>query len=197
MRVFRIIAAISLCVFGLTACSSSTGSNVMNFDENLTSTDFNASENEATASESGSPEPVVTHLYSVEDGDKYGYVAAVSEDDQKRGKVAGDVVFFVYRGREGDKYKLDEVTADGAVIEDDECSQPCSAIKRYTYGGVKYMGFEPTSLAGAAFTDAFNGFLRPAPLPKPIAAPAEAAPNASASSDYPTDNADDSNAAEQ
>lgn len=179
MRVCLAAMAVLIC-FLVGACSSSDGQNVMNVDENLTTADFNASENDAA--DAATPEPIVSHLYAVKDGEKYGYVAAVSEDDQKRGKVAGDVMFFVYRGREGDKYKIDQVTPDGAVIEDDECSRPCSAIKRYTYGGIRYMGFEPTSLAGAAFTDAFNGFLRPAPLPKRDAARTQTQPYSGQSS---------------
>jgi hypothetical protein len=173
----------------------------MNVDENLTTTDFN--EENYSATEPTVPQPIPSHLYAVRDGDKYGYVAAVSEEDQKQGKVAGDVMFFVYRGRQGDIFKLDEVTPDGMIIEDDECSRPCSAIKRYTYSGVQYMGFEPTSLAGAAFTDAFNGFLRPAPLPHvpapasqpyystpPVAAaPSSSSPNVpdNATSQFPAD----------
>jgi hypothetical protein len=136
----------------------------MNVDENLAAADYNQ-----PLTAEPTPPPVPTHLYAVRDGDRYGYVAAVSEDDQKRGKAAGDVVFFVYRGREGDTYKMDVVTPAGEIVEDDECQRPCKAIKRYQWGGIGYIGFEPNSLIGEAYTDAFNGFLVPSPLRKQAA----------------------------
>jgi hypothetical protein len=111
--------------------------------------------------------PAPVPLYAFRERDKYGYIAAVSEDDRKRGKAAGDVVLFVYRGHDGNLYKIDSVTTDGRVTVDYECERPCAALKQYTYSGVGYIAFEPTSLIGAAFTDAFNGFLGASPLPKP------------------------------
>jgi hypothetical protein len=135
----------------------------MNVDENLTTADYNeplTPESDAAAA------PVPTHLYAIKDDDRYGYVTAVSEDDQKQGKAAGDVIFFVYRGRDRNTYKLDQVTASGVVVETTECQRPCTAIKRYRYGDVSYVGFEPTSIIGSAYTDAFNGFLQASPLPK-------------------------------
>lgn len=157
---FRVVmvGCLGLPILG---CSGNANSNTMNVDENLTATAINSETNAASAT------PLKTHLYAINDGNKYGYVAAVSEDERKRGTVAGDVVLFSYRGRDGETYKIDEVSASGAVVADYECTQPCAAIKAYTYAGVKYMGFEPTSLIGEAFTDAFNGFLNPARLPGP------------------------------
>jgi hypothetical protein len=166
MRVLQIAVSCWLSFTTLAACSSGDTSNMMNVDENLTTADYNEP---LTTDSSPAPVPAPSHLYAIKDGDKYGYVAAVSEDDQKRGKVAGDVTFFVYRGKVGDTYKIDLVTPDGQIVEDDECQRPCTAIKRYTYGGISYLGFTPDSLIGAAYTDAFNGFLVPASRPQPHA----------------------------
>src|SRR3954447_2924202 len=124
MRVFRVVAAVCFWVPAVAACTSNDGSNVMNVDENLTTTDLNDSDNTAQAP---TPEPQPTPLFNFKDGDKYGYVAAVSEVDQKKGKAAGDVVLFVYRGIEAGKYKIDQVSASGTVLENDECAHPCAA----------------------------------------------------------------------
>ena len=141
----------------------------MNVDENLTTADF-PSANVAIPTVPIAPKP--THLYEFNDGDKYGYIAAVSEEEEKRGKAAGDVVLFVYRGHDGETYKIDTVSPSGAVQADYECKRPCAVLKEYTYQGAEYIGFTPNSLIGAAFTDAFNGFLVPSPLPKPSFTPA-------------------------
>jgi hypothetical protein len=156
-----VLAASAVLLF--IGCSQSNA-DMLNVDENLTTTDMNA---DYAAQPSGPAEPKPIHLYELRDGEKYGYIAAVSEEDQKRGKAAGDVALFIYRGHDGDTYKIDAVTASGTIVVDYECKRPCNAIKQYSYGGVSYIGFTPDSLIGAAFTDAFNGYLVPAPLPKP------------------------------
>src|SRR4051812_38716123 len=95
MSAFRValLAGIFLPIIG---CSNNSNSNTMNVDENLTTTEVIAETSSAP------PIPPKVHLYAINDGDKYGYVAAVSEEDKKQGKAAGDVVLFSYRGHEGE-----------------------------------------------------------------------------------------------
>lgn len=63
----------------------------------------------------------------------YAYVAAVSEDDAKKGVAVGEVMMFAFRGKHDGVYKVSAVDEIGQSTADYECSNPCAVIKRKTY----------------------------------------------------------------
>lgn len=118
----------------------------MNVDETLTTTDVAPLRPD--------------HNYDLREGGAYGYTAAVSEEDQKKGRAAGDVLMFKYAGLSDGAYHLLLLGDDGQVIGTAECPEQCVAIKeRFTDGGAKRVAFTESSVIGAAFEDAFRGKL--------------------------------------
>ena len=108
-----------------------------------------------------------SHNYDfVEDG-SYGYVSAVSEDDRKRGVAIGNVLLFRYLGKIEGVYRIQLLSDSGQVTGYYECPRQCGAIKSYVGGAMRRIPYNPTSMVGAAFEDAFLGKLRA----KPIAIP--------------------------
>jgi hypothetical protein len=125
----------------------------MNVDENLPTTDLNATSDEAAAVPK-------THNYNDKDGNTYEYVSAVSEEDAKKGKAVGDVSLFAYRGVFDGRYRISSVDNGGRTEWYYECSNPCGVIKEYRGGQVvDRVPYNPGSVIGSAFEDAFNGFL--------------------------------------
>lgn len=154
-------ALLSLFV-ALAACSANTDSDALAnmVVENLTAENLVIENDMAGAEAAAAPEP----RYIEKDGDTYLYVAAVSEEDQKRGRVAGSIIGFRYLGKTGDVYRLQGPDASSSVHE---CTRPCRVIKSYRSGGiVTRTEFTPSSIIGAAFVDAFNGFLNAVPPPR-------------------------------
>lgn len=164
---------VSLLVLGiaLSACSAnSSTNNTMNVDENLTTTDMNATSAEAV------PVPRV-HNYQDRDGTSYEYVSAVSEEDTKKGKAVGDVSLFAFRGAHDGLYRLSAVDNDGRTQFYYECSNPCGVIKEYREGRlVERVPYNPGSVIGAAFEDAFNGFLEISTEPRVLQSATYVAP---------------------
>jgi hypothetical protein len=118
----------------------------MNVDETLTTTDV------------APPKP--DHNYDLREADAYGYTAAVSEEDQKKGRAAGDVIMFKYAGFSEGAYHLILLGDDGRAIGTAQCPEACIAIKeRFTDGSSKRIAFTESSIIGAAFQDAFRGKL--------------------------------------
>jgi hypothetical protein len=168
----QFVRVVSLLIFSAAfgGCSSnSSTSNTMNVDENLTTTDMNA-----TSAETAPPPKV--HNYQEKDGTTYEYVSAVSEEDAKKGKAVGDVLLYAFRGVFDGRYRISAVDNDGRSEWYYECSNPCGVIKQYRQGHVvDRVPYNPASVIGAAFEDAFNGFLEiskePKTLPDTYAAP--------------------------
>lgn len=109
--------------------------------------------------------PVVSHNYNFKEGDLYGYLGGISEEDQKKGIAAPPVVRFRYTGFWGGAHHLQLVDDNGAVIDTEECQVPCVAIKETGANGVRRIGYSTDSIVGAAFEDAMNGRLRGSPAP--------------------------------
>ncbi|MEO8454222.1 MAG: hypothetical protein ABI454_03615 [Sphingomicrobium sp.] len=127
----------------------------MNVDENLTTTDLPAN-----------PQPVATHNYNFSEGELYGYLGAISDDDRKKGIAAPSVIRFRYTGFWDGAQHLEVVDDNGTTAELDECSVPCVAIKATSYNGaVRRIGYSTGSIVGAAFEDAMNGQLHRSPTP--------------------------------
>ena len=107
------------------------------------------------------------HNYIVKDGMKYGYPAAISENDKKAGQVAEKMVMAMYAGERGGKHQVHIL--DGTTVTAIECSSPCSYIKTMTYIDNPYLkntintehiNASPKSLGFMIMQDAMSGALR-------------------------------------
>lgn len=127
------------------------------------------------------------------EGQEYGYLGAVSEEDRKRGVAAGTVHLFRYAGEEDGKHVLISLSDNGTPYARSYCSSPCVAIKMvFNDGSVRRIAYDTSSVIGAAFEDATAGRLKayvsprqarrtpePAPEPGPVeeqVAPADEEP---------------------
>jgi len=150
----------------LSACSGASGSTGNMAVENLTAENLvveNTSDN-VTPSDAQIGQPVPTHRYNYREGELYGYLGAVSEDQKKAGVATPSVVMFRYAGYWGGENHLDLVSDQGNVVESAECAVPCVAIKRtFADGSVDRVGYTPDSVIGSAFLDAMNGQLERSP----------------------------------
>lgn len=107
------------------------------------------------------PAPVPPHNFVEEERGTYYYVTAVSEEDQKKGKVVGDVLGYRYLGKNNKgQHVLASVADNGRVITKAYCSEPCTIIK---YADGERIAYNPASILGSAFQDAINGLLKAAP----------------------------------
>jgi hypothetical protein len=141
---------VAVGTFILAACGESNG-NLMNVDnlavDNLVVNDVAS----------------VMPNYTEEEDGVYSYVAAVSEEDKKQGKAAGNVLRFAFRGIQDGNYVLSLVDDDGNPLSDSECSKPCRIIKTHVGDSVVRREYTPDSMIGAAFEDALNGRLKVKP----------------------------------
>jgi len=105
-----------------------------------------------------SPVPVPDHNYDEKRGWTYYYVAAVSDEDRKRGRAVGSVSAFQYLGQNGDgEHILASLGSNGTVSYRAKCAKSCRIIDT-DYG--EKLAYSPSSIIGAAFDDAFRGQLR-------------------------------------
>lgn len=108
-----------------------------------------------SASQAADVPPPPSHNWAEYKKGVYYYIAAVSENDKKDGRSAGDAVGFRYRGKNSDGDDVVEaMTAIGPIRS--TCSDPCSII--HMQRG-ETIAFEPASIIGEVFTDAENGQL--------------------------------------
>jgi hypothetical protein len=105
------------------------------------------------------PPPPARPNYEFREGSAYGYVAALSEDDRRAGRAAGEVLMYRYRGVQNGRYVLELVGAGGGVIGRSECANPCNAIILHEGGTVRRLAYHPTSIIGSAMEDAIAGRL--------------------------------------
>ncbi len=106
------------------------------------------------------PTPTPTHNYAFVEGDLYGYIAAISENDRKAGKRAGDVLTFRYAGYWDGQYNLEQVDDAGNIVAVSTCGKPCIAIKDYSARSMRRIAYDPASIIGSAMEDAMNGRLK-------------------------------------
>jgi len=135
----RIVLAFGLCVgvAGLAGCS------------NPTSNDAAA----ASSADSNAAAAAPAHNWDYKDGLEYGYTGTLSDDDKKAGKAVADVTIIRYMGEDDGIYTLS--SADGLTTA--SCANPCQGIK--IGDDAQRVTFNPNSIIGEAFTDAFNGQL--------------------------------------
>ena len=101
------------------------------------------------------------HRYGYRNGQDYGYVTAVSEEDRKRGVSAGDVVLYRYAGFYAGEDHLKYMSPTGSALDYLRCARPCHAIEaQEPYGQLRLIAFNADSIAGGAFQDAASGFLK-------------------------------------
>src|SRR3546814_16608607 len=77
------------------------------------------------------------HNYDEKRGWTYYYVAAISEEDRKKGRAAGAVVAYQYLGLNDDgRHVLANMNPNGTVNHEASCASPCRIID-LSYGGNK------------------------------------------------------------
>lgn len=134
------------------------------------------------------------HNYDEKRGWTYYYVAAISEEDRKKGRAAGAVVAYQYLGLNDDgRHVLANMNPNGTVNHEASCASPCRIID-LSYGG--NMAYTSQSIIGAAFEDAIRGKLKVAdwardeivqPMAPSVTAPAPAAADPPLPDEAPTD----------
>lgn len=147
---------------------------------------------EATTSDAATVIP--DHNYDEKRGWTYYYVAAISEEDRKKGRAAGAVVAFQYLGLNDDgRHVLANMNPNGTVNHEASCASPCRIID-LSYGG--NMAYTSQSIIGAAFEDAIRGKLKVAdwardevvqPMAPPVPTPAPIASDPPPPDEAPTD----------
>lgn len=111
------------------------------------------------------PPPPPEPNYVQKEGNIYRYTSAPSEDDKKAGRITGDVVSFRYLGKKDGVYTLGSLDDNDVVISRYQCTNPCKIIVRNYEGTKTRTPFNPESVGGSAFVDAFNGLMAE-PKPK-------------------------------
>jgi hypothetical protein len=124
--------------------------------------------------------PQPSHRFDERRGDIYYYIAAVSEEDRKRGRAVGTVSSFQYLGKtDAGEHIVASLNDNGTVSYRAKCAPSCKIIDT-DYG--ERIPYSPSSIIGAVFQDAFHGRLRTAQWTKdPVAQPTQAAPMATQS----------------
>jgi hypothetical protein len=102
------------------------------------------------------PPPLPSHNYDLKEGVVYSYIAAISEEDEKKGIGVGDVSMFKYLGNQDGRYTVASIGDDGKIIYTSSCTNPCVVIKNDTGRRTAY---NPNSIIGAVFQDAISGQL--------------------------------------
>jgi len=133
------------------------------------------------AAQSEPPPQPPPHHWIVKEGQEYGYPEEISPTEALAGRAASEVQMFRYMGNPNGDYRLMSGGASGQTLY--ECHNPCDVIRITLpdyYGSVKHVVFNPSTVIGSAFTDAFNGQLEeygsvPPQAPSP-AAPIAVAP---------------------
>ena len=109
--------------------------------------------------------------YDFEDHGTYGYIAAISEEDAKKGRAAGNVLLFRYAGVWNGLLHIEQISPTGVISAVSECPRNCKAIKTWRDGTPSLTAYTPSSMIGAAFDDAIQGRLRLYRQPRPVSPP--------------------------
>ena len=101
---------------------------------------------------------VVPPNFDEEEDGTYFYIAAIPEEDQKKGRAAGDVLAFRYLGKnQKDEIVLATVDQQSKkILYKNYCKNPCRIIRSDVGAPV---GYNSQSVIGAAFEDAIAGRL--------------------------------------
>jgi hypothetical protein len=132
----------------------------------------NADPNNSTPGAPETAPAVANHFWIVHEGDGYGYAEARTPDQQGAGLR---VMTFRYLGVSGGVYRL---TSDQMQGKTARCANPCSTIEYTGPNGdvVNRAAFNPDTVIGAAFTDAFNGQLQANPAAAAVGSPGDRQP---------------------
>src|SRR3546814_14239022 len=90
---------------------------------------------------------VPDHNYDEKRGWTYYYVAAVSDEDRKKGRAAGSVVAYQYLGKnEEGQHVLASMNTNGTVSHRASCASPCRIIDMSYGGNLAYSGRQSVGL---------------------------------------------------
>lgn len=103
------------------------------------------------------------HFYAIEDEGGYGYEKAISQEEQKQGRAAAEVLTFYYLGHRGNVHQV--MMKDGRTRVVTECALPCEYAKIYAFWGDEFTNkqivkISPDALLKFVFDDVSNGDLK-------------------------------------
>jgi hypothetical protein len=118
--------------------------------------------NDAAPTSTGATAEAVTqpprHNWSYREGDSYGYVPVLSDDQKRAGQGAADVQMFRFLGVHDGLYFIG---AEGDTVA--YCSNPCEVVKVVEGNQMTRVAFSSRTVIGAVLQDAFNGQLDQTP----------------------------------
>jgi hypothetical protein len=145
MRLFRglpIIAVGSFLALGLAGCAPRSTPHQRSA----------SSPSSRPIAETPPPPASTTHNWQYRVDQEYAYQGELSEDQKKAGQTSPTVQMYRYLGEHDGVFELQ---FDGETAT---CANPCQTINiRAGVFHVERLAFDPNTLIGAAFTDAFNG----------------------------------------
>lgn len=101
----------------------------------------------------------VSHNYRIKEGQNYGYVSGISDEDRANGKAASELHLFRYLGEKDGVHTIQQVEEDGSVLLTASCSDPCQFMKLKAGSETERVEYNPDSLGGAVMQDALTGQL--------------------------------------
>lgn len=110
------------------------------------------------------------HYYVMKDGTKYGYAAAISEQEKAAGIGATKLTVFRYLGKKDKTIQIE--TQDGDFHSVLECTVPCEHIKVMQFYGddhvdTEYLQSVPGTIGWMAMRDAIYGNLEQTTFERP------------------------------
>ncbi len=155
------------CLICVAVCLTVTGCSPKRSNDGEASSSSSSSDSSSSSfAQNDAPAPppppqvqAPSHNYASVDGELYLYAQGLSDDQIRAGQAAGGFVGLKYLGELNGVYMLQQENSD----QIDTCTNPCTFIKVTNQDGalVDRIQWVPSSIIAEAFSDAFNGFLKP------------------------------------
>lgn len=122
----------------------------------------------ASTQDSKPAQPVMPEYnYVMQDGMKYGYPVAISENQRKEGQMSEQLLMALFAGEKDGKFQVHVI--DGVVVRAMECEAPCQYLKVMSYIDdpilrkqikVEHIAASPGSVGYLMMQDAIRGKLK-------------------------------------
>jgi hypothetical protein len=117
-----------------------------------------------TAESSSVAQPM--HRWVVNQNGQFGYTTALTDADRAAGHTAAEVVMFRYLGLQQGLDTLESYDSGEHIRA--QCARPCAAIRLTNGAGeVRSFPYDPSTVIGAAISDAQSGQLGVSDVPPP------------------------------
>jgi hypothetical protein len=155
----KIVLMASACLALLAACTPETPA--QRAAESAAEAAQAVSDQAASAAQAAADQAAAAavHNYTARDGFAYSYVAPFSDEAKNAGVNTGKVFTYRYLGERNGVYTLDTNDMSGLLLT---CTNPCTVLIMIDANDgsiINKADFDPQSIEGLAFTDAFNGQL--------------------------------------